>query len=37
MRDEKKELNIDEILDEKNIEKADIPFRVLLSVIDIFL
>lgn len=33
MRDEKKELNIDEILDEKNIEKADIPFRVLFSVI----
>jgi hypothetical protein len=33
MRDEKKELDIDEILDEKNIEKADILFRVLLSVI----
>lgn len=33
MRDEKNELDIDEILDEKNIEKADIPFRVLLSVI----
>jgi len=33
MRDKKKELDIDEILNEKNIEKADIPFRVLLSII----
>lgn len=33
MRDEKKELDIDEILDEKAIKKADIPFRVMLSVI----
>lgn len=33
MRDEKKELDFDEILDEKNNKKADIPFRVMLSVI----